>query len=82
MSFPRVIHSPEEAPHIDQVRFSKALTLPLNQSDLVFQLIQKLNRLVFAAIHFLHDLSDRIDDINCMANSFSETPPGNSSSLS
>lgn len=66
MSFPKVIHRPEEAFHIDQVGLPKPLALPLNQTGFLFQFIQKLYGFVLSAVHFLHDLCDRIDDINAI----------------
>ena len=66
MSFPILIHSPIEAFHIDQVGLSEALPFPLDETCLMFQLIQKLNGLLVAAVHALRDLRDGEDDIDAI----------------
>ena len=64
VSFPRVIHSPIKALHIDQVGLPKTLAFPFDEACFLLKLIHKLYGLVLSAVHFLHDLCDRVDDIN------------------
>ena len=62
MSLTSVIHSPDEVLHIDQVRLSKALSLPLDQADLVLQFGEELDGLFIAAADLLHDFLDGTDN--------------------
>ena len=62
MSLTSVIHSSDEVLHIDQVRFSEALALPLYQADLIFQFGEELDGFLIAAADLLHELFNGTDD--------------------
>ena len=63
MSLHRAVHR-YEVLHIDQVWFSQTLALSLNETDLVLQIREQLDRFFISAVHVLHDFFNRADDIH------------------
>ena len=63
MSLHRAVHR-YEVLHIDQVWFSQTLALSLNETDLVLQIREQLDRFFISAVHVRHDFFNRADDIH------------------